>query len=333
MRTSVTVIATAVVAASIVACGGQQSASNVPPAQSAPPAERPGTPGPPLTTKNMPEVAGQQKTCAGPREKTFDLDVVETDSIDLGMGTTFAAWTYNGRLPGPTIEACEGDTVTINVHNKGTTSHGLDTHAFKIDARKYGPTPPGTSMTMTKSVDTPGVFMYHCAAGPVTDIHIKSGIHGAMIVYPRNEQLRPAREIVVVEDAVFGARDAKGHIAGTDPAKTLRNEQTFSLFNGRLDNDPVRVRPGDLVRMYFVNVGPGVSSAHVIGTVFDRVYAGSPWIHGVQTYGVPAGSGAILEFYIPEAGVFPFVDHDKLGFLPYGLALAFATGGIEGAVH
>jgi hypothetical protein len=48
---------------------------------------------------------------------------------------------------------------------------------------------------------------------------------------------------------------------------------------------------------------------------------------------VPAGSGAILEFYIPEAGVFPFVDHDKLPFLPYGLALAFATEGIEGAVH
>ena len=84
-------------------------------------------------------VAGQQKTCAGPHQKTFDLDVVETTGVDLGMGITFAAWTYNGRIPGPTIEACQGDTVTINVHNKGTTSHGLDTHALKIDARHYGP--------------------------------------------------------------------------------------------------------------------------------------------------------------------------------------------------
>ena len=286
----------------------------------------------PLTTKNMEAVKGQQATCAGPREKTFNLDVIET-TVDIGMGLTFAAWTYNGRIPGPPLEACEGDKVTINVNNKGTVAHGLDTHAFKIDARQYGPVAPGKTMTMQKVVDTPGVFMYHCAAGPVTDLHIKSGVHGAMIVYPRNEQLRPAREIVVVEDAIFGAPDAKGFIPGTDPAKTLKNDQTFSMFNGRLDNGAVSVNPGDLVRVYFVNVGPGVSAAHAIGTVLDRVYDGKTPILNVQTYPVPAGSGAMFEFYIPEAGVFPFVDHDKLAFLQFGLALAFATPGVPAAAH
>src|SRR5262245_65351678 len=82
---------------------------------------------PPLSTKNMEAVKGQQATCNGPRAKTFNLDVIET-TVDLGMGTTFAAWTYNGRIPAPTIEACEGDKITITVTNKGTTSHGLDTH-------------------------------------------------------------------------------------------------------------------------------------------------------------------------------------------------------------
>jgi nitrite reductase (NO-forming) len=175
--------------------------------------------------------------------------------------------------------------------------------------------------------------MYHCAAGPVTDLHIKSGIHGAMIVYPRTEQLRPAREIVVVQDAVYGTQDANGLIPGTDPARTMKNDQLLSLFNGRTDNDPVRVNPGDLVRMYFVNVGPWTSAAHVIGTVLDRVYAGAPWVQGVQTFPVPAGSGAMFEFYIPEAGVYPFVDHDKLAYLPLGLALPFATEGVAGAAH
>ena len=315
-----------ILATVLVSCAAPQPAGTPPPGQ----AQRSAAP---LATKNVPSIAGQQKTCGGPRQKTFDLDVIETSGIDLGMGTTFAAWAYNGRIPGPTIEACQGDTVTINVHNKGTTSHGLDTHAFKIDARHYGPTPPGTTLKIEKAVDTPGVFMYHCAAGPVTDLHIKSGVHGAMIVYPRDEQLRPAREIVVVQDAVFGTRDAKGVIPGTDPARTLRNDQLFSMFNGRLDNDPVVVNPGDLVRMYFVNVGPGVSAAHVIGTVIDRVYAGAPPVKGVQTFPVSPGAGAMLEFYIPEAGVFPFVDHDKLAYLPMGLALAFVTEGVAGAVH
>jgi nitrite reductase (NO-forming) len=289
--------------------------------------------GPPLSTMNMIPPAGQQKTCAGPQHKTFDLDVIETKGVDIGMGLTFAAWTYNGHVPGPTIEVCQGDTVTLNVHNKGTTSHGLDTHAFKIDARHYGPTPPDTTLKIEKTVETPGVFMYHCAAGPVTDLHIKSGIHGAMIVYPRNETLRPAREIVVVEDAIYGTPDAKGFIPGTDPAKTAKNDELFSMFNGRIDNAPIRVNPGDLVRMYFVNVGPWVSAVHVIGTVLDRVYAGTPYVQGVQTYAVATGAGAMLEFYIPEAGVYPFVDHDKLAYLPWGLALAFATEGVPGAAH
>jgi len=289
--------------------------------------------GPPLSTMNMPAPAGQVKTCAGPAHKTFDLDVVETTGVDIGMGMTFAAWTYNGHVPAPTIEACQGDTVTLNVHNKGTTSHGLDTHAFKIDARHYGPTPPGTTLKIEKTVDTPGVFMYHCAAGPVTDLHIKSGIHGAMIVYPRNEPLRPAREIVIVEDAIYGTPDAKGRIPGTDPAKTAKNDALFSMFNGRIDNGPVRVNPGDLVRIYFLNVGPWTSATHVIGTVLDRVYAGTPYVQNVQTYGVPAGAGAMLEFYIPEAGVYPFVDHDKLAYLPWGLAIAFASEGVPGAAH
>ena len=129
----------------------------------------------------------------------------------------------------------------------------------------------------------------------------------------------------MVESAVYGTRDRNGHIPGTDPAKTAKNDQLFSMFNGRLDNAPVSVNPGDLVRMYFVNVGPGVSAAHVIGSVFDAVYAGAPWVHCVQTFAVPAGAGAMFEFYIPEAGVFPFVDHDKLAFLPFGFALAFAS--------
>lgn len=284
----------------------------------------PGRDSGPLSTINMPAVAGQQKTCGGPHEKTFDLTVIEK-TVDLGMGTRFGAWTYDGRLPGPTLEACEGDVVTINVHNSGTTSHGLDSHGLAMDARKFGPVPPGHVLTIHHSVDTPGVFIYHCSAGPVTDIHIKSGLHGAMIVYPRHETLPAARELVVVEDAVFGTRDATGLIPGTDPAKATANDELFSMFNGRMDNAPVNVNPGDLVRVYFVNVGPQTAAVHVIGSILERVSDGGDWLHNEQTHGVPAGAGATLEFRIPEAGVFPLVDHDKLGYVPYGLSLAFTA--------
>jgi len=145
----------------------------------------------------------------------FNIDVVERN-VDLGMRTSFAAWT-NGRIPAPTLEVCEVDQVTITVTNKGNDGT-RPRHTRNEDRRaSLRSRDPGKAMTILRSVDTPGVFMYHCASGPVTDLHIKSGIHGAMIVYP--EQLRPAREIVVVEDAVFGTRDSEGFIPGTDPRK------------------------------------------------------------------------------------------------------------------
>jgi len=187
----------------------------------------------------------------------------------------------------------------------------------------FGPVGPSMSMTLVRTVDTPGAYMYHCASGPVTDLHIKSGLNGAMIVYPRREPLRPARELVVVESAVFGDRDASGLIPGTDPVRVQKNDPALMMFNGRLEHTPLTVRPGDLVRAYFVNVGPGVSAVHVIGTILDTVHDGATELRNVQTYGVPAGSGAIVEFRIPEAGMYGLVDHDRLSYVPFGMVLPF----------
>jgi len=281
----------------------------------------------PFIAPDLPALAGQTATCAGPHEKRFTLEAREV-TVDLGMNIKFNAWTYNGKLPGPVLEACEGDHVTIAVVNHASTSHGLDSHALRTDTMHFGPVEPDGSMTIEKTVDTPGAFMYHCASGPVTDYHIKSGLTGAMIVYPRRQPLAPARELVVVESGVYGLPDANGLIPGTDPSRAQKNDPGLMLFNGRLEHSTLTVKPGDLVRAYIVNVGPGVSAIHVMGTILERVRDGATDLRDVQTYGVPAGSGAIVEFRIPEPGMYGLVDHDRLSYLPYGMVLSFdATGG------
>jgi nitrite reductase (NO-forming) len=276
----------------------------------------------PFASPDLPRLAGQASTCAGAHEKSFTLDAREA-VIDLGLGVRFTAWTYNGTLPGPVLEACEGDRVKITVTNHAQTSHGLDSHALRTDTMHFGPVAPNGSMTIDKTVDTPGAFMYHCASGPVTDLHIKSGLAGAMIVYPRRLAWRPARELVVVESGVFGDRDATGLIPGTDPVRAQKNDPSLMMFNGRLAHAPLAVRPGDLVRAYVVNVGPGVSAIHVMGTILDAVRDGAVEARNVQTYAVPPGSGAVVEFRIPEPGMYGLVDHDRLSYLPYGMVLAF----------
>jgi nitrite reductase (NO-forming) len=281
----------------------------------------------PFIAPDLPALAGQTATCAGSREKSFTLETREV-TVDLGMGVKFNAWTYNGKLPGPTLEACEGDHIKITLTNHAGTSHGLDSHALRTDTMHFGPVAPDGSMTIEKTVDTPGAFMYHCASGPVTDLHIKSGLTGAMIVYPRNKPLRPARELVVVESGVYGDRDATGLIPGTDPVRVQKNDPSLMMFNGRLEHSTFTVTPGDLVRAYVVNVGPGVSAIHVMGTILDTVHDGEAELHNVQTFGIPPGSGAIVEFRIPESGMYGLVDHDRLSYLPFGMVLSFdATGG------
>lgn len=283
--------------------------------------------GGPFVAPDFPVLAGQAATCAGPREKSFTLDAREV-TVELGMGLRFNAWTYDGKLPGPTLEACEGDRVTIVLTNHAGTSHGLDSHALRTNMMHFGPVAPDGSMTIEKTVDTPGAFMYHCASGPVTDVHIKSGLYGAMIVYPRNRPLRPARELVVVESGIYGDRDATGLIPGTDPTRVQKNDPALMMFNGRLEHSAYPVRPGDLVRAYVVNIGPGVAAIHVMGTILDAVRDGATELRDVQTYGVPPGSGAIVEFTIPEAGTYGLVDHSQLSYIPYGMVLTFdATGG------
>jgi nitrite reductase (NO-forming) len=278
-----------------------------------------------IVADGMSALHGQSTTCGGTRHKTFALEARET-TVDLGLSTRFEAWTFDGHLPAPTLEACESDRVTITVKNHASTSHGLDSHAFRASVHDFGPVTPQGTLNIDTVVDTPGVFMYHCAAGDVTDVHVKSGLAGAMIVYPRSEVLRPARELVVVQSAVYGVADSDGVIPGTDPTRARKNDPELIMFNGRLEHQDIRVAPEDLVRVYFVNVGPGTSSVHVMGTILDRVTDGRQRIEGVQTYGVPAGGGAIVEFRIPNNGSFGLVDHDRLGYLPFGLMLMFSTG-------
>jgi nitrite reductase (NO-forming) len=280
----------------------------------------------PFAASDLPALAGQAATCAGPREKTFTLEAREA-TMDLGLGMRLNAWTYNGKFPGPALEACEGDRVKIVLTNHGSTSHGLDSHALRTDMMHFGPVGPNGTLTIEKAVDTPGVYMYHCASGPVTDLHIKSGLHGAMIVYPRSHPLRPARELVIVEDGVYGDRDPSGVIPGADPVRVQKNDPAIMMFNGRLEHTALAVQPGDLVRAYFVNIGPGVSAVHVMGLILDTIYDGASEVRNVQTYGIAAGSGAIVEFRIPEAGMYGLVDHDRLSYVSYGMVLPFdATG-------
>ena len=133
------------------------------------PHRRSAEPSQPFVAPDLPRINGQIATCAGPHDKSFTLEARET-TVDLGLGFRLNAWTYDGQVPGPVLEACEGDTVKITMTNRANTSHGLDSHALSTDMMRFGPVAPGRSLTIGQAVGTPGVFMYHCSGTAIPPV-------------------------------------------------------------------------------------------------------------------------------------------------------------------
>ena len=88
------------------------------------------------------------------------------------------------------------------------------------------------------------------------------------------------------------------------------------VFNGAegslLGDKALKVKVGERVRLFIGNGGPNlVSSFHVIGEIFDRVYSegGTRFQENVQTTVVPAGGSAMVEFKMEVPGTYVLVDH------------------------
>jgi len=53
--------------------------------------------------------------------------------IEIAPGVFFPAWTYNGRVPGPTLRCTEGDRLRITFANAGSHPHTIHFHGIHTD--------------------------------------------------------------------------------------------------------------------------------------------------------------------------------------------------------
>jgi nitrite reductase (NO-forming) len=234
--------------------------------------------------------------------------------VRISDDTVMAAWTFEGNFPGPVVHCRVGDTVDFTLTNDAVIPHSMDFHAAQINPKTaFRSVGKGQTVSYTFKPKWAGAFLYHCGTAPVL-MHLGSGMHGALIVSPR-EPMPPAREFVLVQSELYLADAANGTRA-SDYQKMLSTRPDLVVFNGRPNqyiNDPIRVKLGDRVRFWVVAAGPThPSHFHVVGEQFDTVYLGAPpgnAIHGVQTFSVPAGGGLCFELVCDVAGEFPFVNH------------------------
>lgn len=241
---------------------------------------------------------------------------------ELAPGLTYKYWTFNGHVPGPFIRVRVGDMLEVHSSNTDKTgmSHNVDFHAVTGPGGGAPVTtvaPGGTNIACFKML-SPGLFIYHCAAPPVM-WHIANGMYGMILVEPEEGLAKVDHEFYVLQSEFYvkeHAADAKALEFSHDEA--MREHPEFVVFNGSKEaltgKGALKAKTGERVRIYFGNAGPNLlSSFHVIGTIFDKVYREgdliSPPGRGIQSTLVPAGGSTVVEFQLQVPGTYTLVDH------------------------
>ena len=254
-----------------------------------------------------------------PKKIIVKLEVREVVK-PIADGVNYTFWTFGGTVPGKFIRVRQGDTVELHLRNHPDSKmpHNIDLHAVTGPGGGAASTftAPGHESQFTFKALNQGLYIYHCATAPV-GMHVANGMYGLIFVEPP-EGLPPVdKEYYVVQGDFYtvGKYREKG-LQPFDMQKAIEENATYVVFNGTegalLGDKALKVKVGEKVRLFVGNGGPNlVSSFHVIGEVFDRVYSegGSRFQENVQTTIVPAGGSAIVDFKMEVPGTYVLVDH------------------------
>ncbi len=163
--------------------------------------------------------------------------------VEIAPGMVYQAWTYNGRVPGPTLRAVEGDRIRIHFVNATPHPHSMHFHTVhpaEMDG-VYEPVPPGDSFTYEFDAEPFGVHPYHCHVMPLAS-HISRGLYGAIIIDPLQGRPKADQELIMV---------MAGNDIDFDNANDFYNVNFIPFY---YDRHPIRIRKGELVRLYLVNL-------------------------------------------------------------------------------
>jgi nitrite reductase (NO-forming) len=258
-----------------------------------------------------------------PKHHEISLTVEEV-TAEIEPGVTFDYMAFEGQIPGPMLRVRKGDTVRLTLKNSegSSSAHNIDLHAV------FGPgggaedttVKPGESTSIEFKAMYPGVHIYHCAV-PNMDMHISSGMFGAILVEPKSGLPEADRELYFGQHELYtkGETGEEGHHIFDQEA--MKNENpTYVPISGEpwaFTGDgygPVTVEKDESVRVFYVNGGPNLmSSWHPIGNIWETFYRGGSLAsdpeHYVQTAAVPPGCAAAAKMDTPVPGPIKIVDH------------------------
>lgn len=239
----------------------------------------------------------------------------------IADGVDYVFWTFGGDVPGSFIRIREGDQVEFHLQNHPSSKmpHNIDLHAVTGPGGGAASsfTAPGHESVFSFKAINPGLYVYHCATAPV-GLHVANGMYGLILVEPKEGMPPVDREYYVMQGDFYTiGRYGEEGLQPFDQRKAEDETPSYVVFNGAVGalvgDKAIKAKVGEKVRLYVGNGGPNlVSSFHVIGEIFDKVYSeGGIRVsqEQVQTTIVPAGGSAMVEFGLEVPGTYILVDH------------------------
>jgi manganese oxidase len=173
--------------------------------------------------------------------REYSITAIDRE-IEVAPGVMFAAWTYNGRVPGPTIRATEGDLVRIHFTNAGSHPHSMHFHGFHTAGMDgvFEQVKKGETFIYEFIAEPFGLHLYHCHTPPLSK-HIHKGLYGTFIVDPPGGR-PPANEMVMMMNAFDTNFDTENEVYAVN---------TVAAYYMR---HPVAIKQNELIRIYVVNI-------------------------------------------------------------------------------
>ena len=231
--------------------------------------------------------------------------VAEEKPIEVAPGVKYDAWAYNGRVPGPTLRAREGERLRVRFTNGGQHPHTIHFHGIHtarmdgVPGVGAGNIQPGESTTYEFDATPFGLHLYHCHSMPLAE-HIAKGLYGAFIIDPKQGRA-DADELVMVMNGFDTNFDRSNEVYAV-------NTVAFEYLHR-----PVVVKRDQLVRIYLVNTLEFdlVNSFHVHANFFDYFPTGTKLEPRDFTDTVILGQGerGVLELRFPYTGRYMFHAH------------------------
>jgi FtsP/CotA-like multicopper oxidase with cupredoxin domain len=239
--------------------------------------------------------------------REYNFEAIDKE-IEIGPGITFPAWTYNGRVPGPTIRCAEGDRIRLHFTNNGNMPHTIHFHGihpFAMDGvAGAGPGEIGTGQSFTYEFDAEpfGCHLYHCHTVPLKR-HLHKGLYGAFIVDPLQGR-QPMRELMMVMNGFDTNFDSENEVYAI-------NSVGFEYQRRMI---PIKV--GEKVRVYLINLTEfdPINSFHLHAEFFDYYDHGTtlePTHRKIDTVMQCQAQRGFLEFSFRWPGQYMFHAHQS----------------------